>query len=453
MQVKQTLSKDLKRSFDITIPNETIEARINTKLQGIGKQAKIKGFREGKAPLDLVKKKYGAQVRGEVLEQLVQETSQQALTQQNIKPATQPKIDIVSFEDGKDLHYSMELEILPDVPAVDYKAITVEKLKVTIEDNDIDEALGRLAEQTKQWVKEADDVRAKDGHAVKIDFKGFLGDEAFEGGTGNGMQVVLGAGQMIPGFEEQLTGVKAGDSKTLNVTFPKAYHSKDLAGKDARFEVKVHEVLKGEAATLNNEFAQQIGFKNMADLREYMHKQVQKDIDSLVRNRVKQALFDILEEKYAFSVPEKMLEIEYQSIEEQVAREKEQGVTDPELEGKSDAEIKKEFMRVAKRRVELGIMFSSISEREDVKLTNQEIVEEISRQAAQFPGQESAVREYFQKNPRAIQQLAGPLLEEKVVDYILGKVTVKDKPMLLKELRAENDAKAASVSSKPKKKK
>lgn len=441
MQVKETLSKELKRQYEVTVPKETVEAHVDAKLQGLGKTAKVQGFREGKVPLDIVKKKYGAQVKGEVLEQIVQETSQEAIKQHSLNPATQPNIEIKSFEDGKDLEYIMDLEVLPEVPEIDYGSIEIEQLKVSFEDEDIDEALGRLAEQSTSWVPAKKGAAAADGHAVNVDFTGYIGDEAFEGGKADGVQIVIGSGQMIPGFEEELKGAKAGEDKEIKVTFPAEYHSADLAGKEARFDVKVNEVLEGQKSKVDDALATQVGFKDLDELRGHMRTQVESDINSLIRNRTKQALFDVLEEKYPFDVPEQMLEVEKKAIAEQVEREKAQGVVDPELEGKSDKEVEEEYLRVAKRRVELGIMFSTISEREGVKISNDELIQAVNQQAAQFPGQEQAVQEYFQKNPQAIQQLAGPILEEKVVDFILEKVKIKEKPTTLKALREEEEKK------------
>ena len=441
MQVKETLSEKLKRSYDVTVPLSTINEKTNAKLASLTKTAKVKGFRQGKVPLEVVKKQYGNAIKGEVLEQVVNETSVQALKQKNVTPAVPPKIEITEFKDDGDLKYRMEFEVLPEVPKIDFSSITLEKLEIEQSDSDVEDALKRLTSQSKQLAPSAAGTKAENGSTVKIDFEGFLGDKAFPGGKGEGFNLTLGSGQFIPGFEDQLIGAKAGDSVTVNVTFPEQYQSKDLAGKEARFEVKVHEVLESVAAELNDAFAKEFGLENLAEMRKKMREQLEADQKVFVRHKMKEQLFDKLFADYKFDVPQSMADIEFNAIWQQLMADKARGAH-TELDHKSEDEVKKEYKDLATRRVSLGILLSHISKSEKVVVSQQDIVDEINRRAKQYPGQEDKVVEFYQKNLKAIQELSGPMLEEKVVDFILGKVKLDIKKTSMKQLIEEETKKA-----------
>lgn len=447
MQVKQTSSEKLKRSYAVTIPNSTIEEKMNAKLAAISKTAKIKGFRAGKVPLEVVRKQYGNAIKGEVLEQVVNETSKQALQQENVTPAVPPKIEITEFKDGKDLIYSMEIELFPDVPQIEYSKIEIEKLEIEQSEDDIDEAMKRLAERSTHWHALPAGAAAKKDNAVKIDFEGFLGDKAFDGGKGQNYTLALGSNQFIPGFEDQLVGVKAGEARTVNVKFPEQYHSADLAGKDARFEVKVKEVLESHTGHLDDEFAKEFGAASLEDLRNKMREQLAKDQESFVRMKMKEQIFNKLYDEYRFEAPESMLDVEFNSIWQQVMQDKSRGLP-TDLDNADEEKVREEYKELANRRVALGIMLSTISKRDNVEVSNQDIINAINERASQFPGQEQQVTEYFQKNPRAIQELAGPLLEEKVVDFLIGKVKLKTKKTTMKELIAQEEMSANKSASK-----
>ena len=434
MQVKQVSADKLKREYTITVPANDISSKINERLQALGKNAKVAGFRPGKVPPQVIKKQYGKNVMGEVLDQMIQQTSSQALADEGIRPALQPKIEIIGdFEEGKDLEYKMELEILPEIPEVDLSKIKIEKPKANVGDKEIDEALERIARQAKSF--NPVDRKAKKGDAVLIDFKGFVGDEAFEGGEAKGHTLELGSDSFIPGFEDQLVGTKAGDKKDVNVTFPEQYHSDDLAGKEAKFEVTVHEVQEAAPQEVNDELATQLGLESLDKLKEAITEQMNGEIEQACRTKAKKALFDQLYEQYVFDTPEEMTELEFKSIWQQVEQARAADPDSEEFKGKSDKALEKEYREMAERRVRLGILLADIGNKQELTISQQELTNAIMAEARQYPGQEQKVFEHYQEHPEHLEAIRGPLLEEKVVDFILEKVTVKEVETTLEDLQ------------------
>lgn len=445
MQIKQLKSEALKREYEITVPANDIDSQIDSRLKEIGKKAKLPGFRPGKVPMKVLKQNYGKNVMGEVLDSVVQQSSREALAKEKLRPALQPKIEIVDFEEGSDLKYTIALEVLPEIPEVDFNAISVEKLKVEIADNDVDEALKRVAEQTKDF--QPVNRSAKKGDAVLIDFHGFVNDEAFEGGQAHGHQLELGSNSFIPGFEEQLIGAKAGDDKEVDVTFPKEYHSAELAGKDAVFKVKVHEVQEAGAQKPDDKLAEKLGFENLNGLKDALREQIEKDVQGVVRARAKRELFDVLEEKCDFPAPEEMLKAEYDSVWGQVQNAKKTNPDAPEWQ-KSDKELEEEYTQMAERRVKLGILLAEVGNRQGLVVTQEELRSALMAEASQYPGQEKAVIEYYQQHPEHLEALKGPVLEEKVVDFVLEKVKVKEKALSLEALQKLQDEPEKPVKKK-----
>jgi trigger factor len=420
MKVNVAKSDKLKRELNVVVPFKAITTEKQKKLKDIAKKVKLDGFRPGKVPMSVVEKNYGESVMAEVLETVVQDSTREAMTQQGFRPAMRPKVDVKTFEEGKDFEFSLEFEVLPEVPDVDFKKIKVEEWKTDVTDEDIAEGLGRLGEQFKQYEKV--DRAAKNGDAVIIDFVGKKDGVPFPGGTGNGTQLVLGSNQFIPGFEEKLVGVKAGDKRDLDLTFPKEYHSKDLAGKATVFEVTVQEVREATAGKQDDSFAKQIGFETIDKLKDALKRQFEDDYSGLTRTRMKKDLFDALDETLTFEIPESMVEGEFSAIWEQFQKS-------PEFaeKKKSEAELKKEYQRMAERRVRLGILLASIGEKQKIEVDQGELRQAVIEQARQYPGQERQVVDFYQKNPQMAESLRGPILEEKVVDYLLGNVTKKTK--------------------------
>ncbi len=435
MQVKVAKSDNLKKELNVTVPSSAITAEKQKKLKALAKKVKLDGFRPGKVPMSVVEKNYGDSVMAEVIEAVVQDSTRDAMKQHSFKPAMRPKVDVKQFEEGKDFEFSLEFEVLPEVPDVDFSKIKVEEWKTDITDADIEEGLGRLGDQFKQYEKV--DRAAKDGDAVIIDFIGKKDDVPFPGGTGNGVQLVLGSNQFIPGFEEGLEGVKAGDKRDLKLKFPKEYHSKDLAGQDTVFEVTVQEVKAPKAGGYDNAFAQQLGFPDIAKLKDAMKRQFEADYSGLTRTRMKKDLFDALDETLSFGIPESMEEAEFKGIWEQFQQSPEFAEAKKK---KSEKELEKEYKRMAERRVRLGILLASIGEKQKIDVDQGELKNAVIAQARQYQGQERQVIEFYQKNPQMMESLRGPILEEKVVDYLLGKVTKKSKTVAVSDWHGEHAA-------------
>ena len=422
MQVNVAKSDKLKRELNVVVPFKAITTEKQKKLKDLAKKVKLDGFRPGKVPMSVVEKNYGASVMEEVIESVVENSSREAMKQKGLKPAMRPKVDVKKFEEGKDFEFSLAFEVLPDVPEVDFKAIKVEEWKTEIADADLAVGMGRLAEQFKHYEKV--ERAAKEGDALIIDFIGKKDGVPFDGGTGNGVQLVLGSNQFIPGFEEKLVGTKAGDQRNLDLTFPKEYHSKDLAGKATVFEVTVQEVREAKAGAQDDAFAKQLGFETIDKLKEALKTQFEDDYSGLTRTRMKKDLFDKLDETLDFEIPESMAEGEFAAIWEQFQKSPEFAEASKD---KKEAELKKEYQRMAERRVRLGLLLASIGEKQKIDVDPSELKNAIIAQARQYPGQERQVIDFYQKNPQMAESLRGPILEEKVVDYLLNAVTKKTK--------------------------
>lgn len=422
--MKATVAKTdkLKRTMNVVVPFSTISTQVEKRVAELSKTVKMAGFRPGKVPAAVIKKNYGDSVMADAVERAVQETSQKAIEENKFRPAMRPKVDVKQFEEGKDLEYSLEFEVLPDVPEVDFGKITLEEWQTDITDKDLNEGLERLASQMKQYEKV--DRAAKEGDAVIIDFVGKLDGTPFEGGTGKDTQLVIGSNYFIPGFEEKLIGAKAGEKRSLDLTFPKEYHSPALAGKATVFDVTVNEVRGAKEGKIDDELAKQVGFESLDKLKEMMRKQFESDYGGLTRTRLKKDLFDHLDNTLNFDIPETMLDSEFNSIWGQFKQSPEYKDA---AKKKSDAELEKEYKRMAERRVRLGILLAAIGDKEKIDVAPEDLKQAVFAQARQYPGQERQVVEFYQKNPQAVDSLRGPLLEEKVVDYVLEKVKKKTK--------------------------
>lgn len=444
MQVKQVKSEKLKREYQVTVPAKTIDQQVAAKLAAVGKDAKLPGFRPGKVPAQVIKKNYGQRVMGEVLDNVVRTSSQEALAKEGVRPALQPKIELIGeFAEGKDLLFKMELEVLPEVPEAKFDKITIERPKVIIAEKEVTKALERIAGQAKEF--KAVSRAAKTGDAVLIDFKGFVDGEAFAGGEAKGHQLELGSNNFIEGFEEQLVGTKAGDAKKVKVTFPKPYHSDDLAGKPAVFEVTVHEVQESAPQEINDGLAKKLGFEDLAKVKDAVQSQIEREVADASRAKCKKQLFDQLDTIYTFDIPEQMTKMEFDSVWKQVQEARKAQPDSPEFKGKSEKELEAEYQKMAERRVRLGILLADIGAKQKIKVSQDELLQAAIAEARRYPGQEKQVFEVYQKNPQYVEMLRGPILEEKVVDFILEKVSVKDKVMTLEELQKSEDDAAAGV--------
>ncbi len=449
MQVKELKNEKLQREYSITIKATAIEEKVNQELNNISGQVKIPGFRPGKVPAKILKQRYGKSVMGDVLDKTVRENTTELLKDKDARPAMQPKVEIVKFEEGGDLEFSVAYEVLPEIPEIKLDKLAIEKLTYDLPENEVDEGLERLAGYRKSYDAKPKTAKAVNGDAVRIDYKGFVDGEAFAGGEAKDHTLELGSNQFIPGFEEQLIGAKAGDDKKVNVSFPKEYHSEELKGKDATFEVTVHEVLEAKPVELNDDFAKEMGMESLAKLREAIEGQLSKDYDNVARTKLKKALFDELDGHCKFEAPESMIKAEFDVIWQQIEQAKKQGNEDAAL-NKPEDELREEYQTIAERRVRLGLFLSDIGRANDLQVTQEELSGAIMEHARQFPGQEQAVFEYYQKNPEHLEELRGPIIEEKAVDFVLEKIKLTEKKVSIEELLHDDSAEEASSKTKKK---
>ena len=451
MEITEKSSEGLKREYSIIVGAAEIEGKVTTRLTEVGQQVRLPGFRPGKVPMNLLKKRFGESVRGEVLESTIQESTQKALEEKALKPAIQPKVDLVSFEEGEDLEFSVELELLPDIELGDMSSLKIEKLVAKPGDDQVNEALGKMAENNKVS-KPTDEKRAAAlGDVVVMDFVGTVDGEEFEGGKADDFKLELGSGRFIPGFEEQLVGLEPDSQNDVKVTFPEDYHSSDLAGKVAVFSVLLKGLEVMDTPDIDGEFAKSMGFDDLAALTEAVTKQIGSDYDYLSRMKIKRELLDQLSDLHTFEVPSAMLEMEFNNIWQQVEQAKEADQLDPEDAGKSDDELKADYNTIAERRVRLGLLLSDIGQKNNLQVPPDEISQAIAREASRFPGQEQSVVSYYQSNPQAVEQVRAPLFEDKVIDFLLELAQVTEKEVspdaLIEEAGGtETDGPAPSAS-------
>lgn len=442
MEVTETNAEGLSRTFKVTVPASELVAKLDSRIAEIRPQMNLKGFRPGKVPAAHVKKMFGKSIMSELIEGLVTETNQKALEDADVRPASQPAVDMDAdmetvLEGKADLAYTLNVDVMPEFEPTDIKKLTLERPVTPVADADVDAALQKLADQNKQYKARGKTAKAKDGDAVVIDFVGKIDGEPFDGGAAEEQTVVIGEKRFIPGFEEQLIGVKADDETELNVTFPEDYQAENLKGRDAVFEVKVREVRMPKKAEINEDFAKNFGLESLEQLREMMTSQIQSEHDGASRQKAKRALLDVLDEKHSFDLPPKMVEQEFQQIWAQLMQEKEAGNLDEEDSKKSDEDLEKEYRTISERRVRLGLLLAEIGRKADVQITDQEVQQAVIAEARKFPGQEREVVEFFQKNPGALAQVRAPIYEEKVVDHILEVAKVTDKEVSKDDLFAE----------------
>ncbi len=439
MQITESRTEGLKHAFTIVVDAGTLAARTDERLQQLRQTVQIKGFRRGKVPVSLLQKLYGDGVRGEVMQAALQDSTDSAMKQHDLKPAMQPKIDVVKFENNSDLEFKLEVEVLPAIEPMDFTALKLERPVCEVTSNEADEAIQRLAEQQRAFTDKADDAGAEDGDVVVIDYDGKIDGVQFEGGKSENVSVQIGQKMFIPGFEEQLVGARKGDEKQLKVTFPEEYGAKHLAGKDAVFDVKVHQVRAPEAVTIDDAFAEKLGLESLEKLREAMQERITTDYKSISRSRLKRALLDALDKAHAFEVPPGMLSAEEDQIWQQFQQELQRRGQTLADQDKSEEELRKEYRVIADRRVRLGLLLAEIGQRNTITVPEEAMRDALFRQASQFPGQEKLLFEYYQKNPQALASLRAPLYEDRVVDFVLELAQVTDKPVSREELFKEPD--------------
>ncbi|MFO0294000.1 MAG: trigger factor [Rhodospirillales bacterium] len=446
MQVTELTNAGLKREFEVVVPAATIADSVAARLAEIGKDAALPGFRPGKVPLAVLRKRFGQAVMGEVLERTVSDASAQALQDRGLRPAMQPQVQVTSFGEDADLVYKIAFEVLPDVAPGDLKSLELRKVKIQVVDGDIDKALARMAEQRGKAKAEPADRPAQRGDIVVIDFLGKIDGTPFAGGAASDHRLELGSGTFIPGFEDQLIGQGAGAQLVVAVPFPETYPNADLRGKPAEFDVTVKQVLAPSTIPVDEAMAKEIGFEDLETLRGAIKDQIAREFAEMARLRTKRQLLDKLAAQHGFEVPGGMVEIELQAIMANVERERSMGMEDDSTRGKSPEELGTEFRPIAERRVRLGLLLSEIGRANNIEVTQEETNRALVEQARRYPGQERKVIEQFRANPEMLAQIRGPLFEDKVIDFIMEMANTTEVAMTVEELQqaqAEDDKPAA----------
>ncbi|MFG1349037.1 trigger factor [Xanthobacter autotrophicus] len=452
MQVTETQADGLKRAFRVVVSAADLGAKADAKLAELKGQVKLNGFRPGKVPVAHLKRVYGKTVMSEVIEQTVNETNGKIVEEHGFKLALQPKVKLPEedpqaqglLDGGKDLAYDLEIEILPKIELGNFKDISVEKLVVEVSDAEVDETIQRIADANRPFVTREGGY-AENGDRVTIDFTGYVDGEKFPGGEGQDIDVLLGSNGFIPGFEEQLLGVYAGDNRTLNVTFPEGYAAQELAGKAATFEVTVKSVAAPGPLALDDEFAKTLGQDSLEKLKDMVRARIASEHTGAARQKVKRALLDALDATHQFAVPEGLVEQEFfgvwSRVQEDLAAQK-RSFAD---EGTTEEEARADYRKIAERRVRLGLVLAEIGERNNIQVSEDEVTRAVVERARQFPGQEQQVWEYYRRTPEALASVRAPLFEEKVVDFLLELANVTEKTVTKEELykEEEDDEKAA----------
>ncbi len=446
MQITETSAEGLRRDFKVVITAQDIESRVQTRLTEVGKTVKIPGFRPGKVPMPILKQRYGQSVMGEVLEAAVNDGAQQAVSDNNLRPALQPKIEVLKFDPGQDLEFAVQVELLPEIEPADLSTVEIDKPVAAVSDDTVIEALGRLSKGRRTTAKVEEDRAAVTGDILLIDFDGSVDGEKRPGMKGDDYELELGSGSFIPGFEDQLVGVKAGSDVSVNVSFPAEYHAAELAGKAAVFEVKVKEIRSAKDAELNDDLAKTFGFDDLEALKTAIKERTEGEYGQTSRLRAKRALLDKLAELHSFDVPAGMVEIEFEQIWKRLQEELARGGADAEDEGKSEDDLKGEYRDIAVRRVRLGLLLSEIGRRNNITVTREELQKAMFDEVRRYPGQEQQVFEFFQKNPQAVESLRAPIYEDKVVDFILGTVKVNEVSVSVEELMRDPDEDEAAAA-------
>lgn len=450
MQVKELKSDGLSYEMEVTVPQSDIEAHVDSKLEEYGKTLKIPGFRPGKVPLQVLKQRYGRMVQGEVLEQAVNDSTQKALTEKGLRAALQPKIEVKEFEEGKDLTYTMAVEVLPEFDLMDFKGIELTKQTTKPTDKEVDEAISKVAENNKDLDEVKADRDTKMGDFVTIDFNGRTAkdDKEHPGMQSSDFDLELGAGQFIAGFEEQLVAKKVGDKVEVKVTFPEAYHAPELAGQDAIFDVDVKMIKEQKDAKIDDDFAKKLGLNDLDALKKAISDQLQTEYDKVSRLKLKRDLLDVFDENHEFPVPEGMLDIEFDSIKQQISMEQPDKVKDGELQFDDGEED--ELRAIADRRVRLGMILSEIGQKNNIQVTDAEMQRAVIEEAQRYPGQEAQVFEYYRSNQAAQEAIRGPVFEDKVVDFVLELAKLKETEVTPEEFSA-GDEDESYIESKKKK--
>ena len=448
MQVTETTNEGLKREFRVTLAATDLETRVTERLTEMKDRVRISGFRPGKVPVSHLKKIYGRSVMAETIDQMVRETNAKIVTDRGLKLATEPKItlpedkgEVENVISGKtDLSYTVAVEVVPQIALADFKAIMLEKLVADITDLDVDEAVRRLAEQNRTYTAKPEGAQAESGDRVVVSFKGTVNGEPFEGGSGENVPVDIGSNTFIPGFEDQLLGIAAGETRTVNVTFPDQYAAEKLAGQAATFEVVAKSIEKPAEITIDDAFATSLGVESVEKLRQAVRERIGQEYAAASRQKLKRELLDKLDVLHKFEAPPSLVEQEFTNVWNTVLADLRSQNRTFEQEGTTEEEAREEYRNIADRRVRLGLVLAEIGEKNNIKVDDDEVSRAVVERARQYPGREREVFDYYQKNYNALATVRAPIYEEKVVDFIVELADVVERKVTKDELFKEDEA-------------
>ena len=453
MQVTETLSEGLKRAYTVVVPAADIETKRAARLANLGKTLNLPGFRPGKIPPTVVRQRFGTAVNAEVLEESVTQATQQVLTERGLRPALQPKIDVVSLDAtggaGKDLEFKVELELLPEITLPDFAAIQLDRMKVEAAAETVDKAMADIAQRNRTLEaippEELGDRGAAKGEVLTVDYVGQVDGAEFPGGTGKDIEVEVGGTGFIPGFSEPLEGMKPGETRTIEVTFPAEYSASTLAGKAASFEVTAQALSRAVVPAADDELAKKLGFDDLTAMRDMITRRIQAEYDQIARLRLKRQLLDALAEVAKFASPEGMVDQEFNQIWQRLETDRQAGRLDDDDKYKDEETLKADYRAIAERRVRLGLLLAEIGRVNSITVAPDEMTRAMRMEAMRYPGQEQQIFEFFRQNPSATDTLRGPLFEEKVIDFILELAKVEEKTVTLEELSKDPPVEATEA--------
>ena len=447
MQVTETLNEGLKHEFKINVPASDLDAKADAKLVDMKDKVRLNGFRPGKVPVAHLKKLYGKSVMAETIDQTIRDTNNQIFTERGFRLAAEPKVTMPTEKDeveellsGKsDLTYTVAIEVVPQIKLADFKGFSLEKPVAEITDTEINDAIERIADANRTYAAKGEGAKAESGDRVTINFTGRINGEPFEGGKGEGIQVVIGTGQFIPGFEEQLIGIGAGETRTLKVAFPKNYMSQKLAGQPAEFETTATAIEAPQKTEINDEFAKSLGLESLDKLKDAARERLSAEFTAATRQKVKRMLLDRLDETHQFEAPPTLIDEEFNLMWNSIKAEMESSGKTFADENTTEEASKEEYRKIADRRVRLGLVLSEIGEKNKITVTDDEVSRAVIERARQMPGREKEIWDFYRNNAQALAQLRAPIFEDKVVDFILELANVTEKKVSREELFKDDD--------------
>jgi trigger factor len=453
MQVTETLAEGLKHEFQISVPASDLDAKADARLVDMKDKVRLNGFRPGKVPVSHLKKVYGRSVMAETIDQTIRDTNSQIFTERGFRLATEPKVtmpteqkDVENILAGKsDLTYTVSIEVVPPIQLADFKSFSVEKPVAEVTDADVTEAIKRIADQSRAYAAKGEGAKAESGDRVTISFKGSINGTPFDGGTGENIPVTIGSNSFIPGFEEQLIGIAAGETRNLKVSFPKNYASAQLAGQPAEFETTATLVEAPQDTEINDEFAKTLGLESLDALKQAARDRLTTEFAGATRQRVKRLLLDRLDESHQFEAPPSLVEEEFDLMWKSIKAEMESSGKTFADEDTTEEAAKEEYRKIADRRVRLGLVLSEIGEKNKITVTDDEVGRAVIERARQMPGREKEVWDYYRSNANALAQLRAPIYEDKVVDFILELANVTEKKVTREDLYKDEDAEKSAA--------